>query len=570
MSVHSTVFMQTSTYRDQQRAERAALFHGQWIELNTSRDELIEHKSIQLDKEITNVAVIHFAMDFNKQELLQQVVERAKAASSGQLRILYVRKIKLDGERERAMDEGEERESMTQILNWLPHGSLAIPSTDTKRLLLIQYRFFDSSAKEELVCFMADVGVDDKGLPTLKHRETIKESNISADTKGEVSSKEYKKNILWSEGSVSSEETDTNSSEDEIRNCVKLMRDWKEGGASKSPPRHAKSMWRMFAQALKKNNIHYFLHPNRGKVNLDQLEGKAIGLLVCGFLEDGEFPLFQPIFRSFEHVDQFDGVYIPIQNSYSDFGFGTYKRRVQNIPWASLLDPKVVNANVEECLILFDPGGNIINNDVAFPLIMAWGSKAYPFTQLKMKEVLFNMQNKSSLEVLLEDMTIMGGRKESTNCKLTFVYAEPLSQKLKLKSKLEKLVQLSGKFEILYVGSSSLIDEDNYTEAHQHDYEEAILQMHWPKLSFWDMVKFWHRCRYFRQNEMREELNIFLTLQSLVNHVYNEEKWLTLLDNNGMVIATGKKVVEMTCESNKTNADLIDIMMKVGLIDPKV
>ncbi|KAH9312876.1 hypothetical protein KI387_027911, partial [Taxus chinensis] len=73
-----------------------------------------------------------------------------------------------------------------------------------------------------------------------------------------------------------------------------------------------------------------------------------------------------------------------------------------------------------------------------------------------MKEVLFNMQNKSSLEVLLEDMTIIGGRKESTNCKLTFVYAEPLSQKFKLKSKLEKLVQLSGKFEILYVGSSSV------------------------------------------------------------------------------------------------------------------
>ncbi|KAH9312907.1 hypothetical protein KI387_027942 [Taxus chinensis] len=152
------------------RADRVALFHGQRIELNTSRDELIEHKSIQLDKEITTVAVIHCAVDFNKQDLLQRVVEiaKAKAASSRQLRILYVRKIKLDGEIERAMDEGEERESMTQILKKLPHGSLAIPSTDTKRLLLIQHLFFYYSANEELACFMADVGVDDKGLPTLK------------------------------------------------------------------------------------------------------------------------------------------------------------------------------------------------------------------------------------------------------------------------------------------------------------------------------------------------------------------------------------------------------------------
>ncbi|KAH9312886.1 hypothetical protein KI387_027921, partial [Taxus chinensis] len=98
-----------------------------------------------------------------------------------------------------------------------------------------------------------------------------------------------------------------------------------------------------------------------------------------------------------------------------DFGFGTYKRRVQNIPWASLPNPKVVNANVRDRLILFDTGGNIISNDVDLAVIMGWGSKAYPFTQLKMKEVLFNMQNKSSLEVLLEDMTIIGGRKESTN-----------------------------------------------------------------------------------------------------------------------------------------------------------
>ncbi|KAH9295290.1 hypothetical protein KI387_038878 [Taxus chinensis] len=226
--------------RDKERAESVAVFHGQRIELNESRDELIEHKSIQLDKEISTVIVIHFALDFSKQELLQRVVgmamERTKAASSGQLRILYVRKIILA---ERAMDEREERENMTQILKWLPQGSLAIPSTDTKRLLLIQHLFFDSSADEELACFMADVGVDDEGLPTSGYRKIIKESNISADTSGSKDAVSLEEYYRWSEGSVSSEENETSSqgNEEEIENCIELMINWEEeerGGTAMS------------------------------------------------------------------------------------------------------------------------------------------------------------------------------------------------------------------------------------------------------------------------------------------------------------------------------------------------
>ncbi|KAH9295271.1 hypothetical protein KI387_038859, partial [Taxus chinensis] len=305
--------------------KRVALFHGQRMELNKSRDELIEHKSIQLDcKEITTLAVIHFAVDFNKQELLERVVERAKAASSGLLQILYARKIKLDGERERAMDEGEERESMIQILKWLPQGSLAIPFTDTKRLLLVQHLFFRSSANEELACFMADVRVDDKGRPTLQEGEAIHGSNISAHTKGEVSLEEYNKNTPWSEGSVSYEENETSSDGLEFIDCIELMIDWEK---QQQQQQHEESMWRRFAQVLKKNKMQYFLHPKRGKVDLDELEGKAIGLLISdeSIFEFGWFPYFQQIFHSFELVDQ--------------FAIGTYKRAVQDMPFAS--HPKI-------------------------------------------------------------------------------------------------------------------------------------------------------------------------------------------------------------------------------------
>ncbi|KAH9292997.1 hypothetical protein KI387_041824 [Taxus chinensis] len=524
----------TLSEEERQRATRIGLLGGQCIELNSSRDGWIEHLSVSVFKDTTSVAVIglpHF-----DQQLLQRVlgtaIEAARAASSGQLRIICVKKVSLYGETPAA--DAKEEERITKILKWLPHGSLVIPSTDTRRLSLIKELCFSSSADDKVACFMADIRADNKGRQTFLDGETIEENNISEKIVQKLSSSEC-----------------AAEKEDDILD----KRNGEEQEISSWP------------EKFKEANIDHFICSNNSKITLDQLQGKTIGIIICD-LDSIECIKLQRVYKDFEIMDSdFQGVWIPILSN-EEYGFGTYARAFEKMPWASLPNPKSMTEK-NPGFIIFDKGFETILNPNALSAIMAWGVKAYPFTQDRIDPIISNMHTKSSLKFLLEDMNFLDLQgntvKESYDGKLIFLYAEPPSNKFKMKSKLEQLLQEHADCEILYVGYFCS-EEQQDVEALEKMYEDVTQTMLWPKLSFWDMIMFWHRCKYLL-NEKGEQLKKCLTLQSLVKHLYIEKRWLVLLDTDGVVTASGNEVVDVICKSNEKDVSKVDKMMKKGLIE---
>ncbi|KAH9298918.1 hypothetical protein KI387_030600, partial [Taxus chinensis] len=90
---------------------------------------------------------------------------------------------------------------------------------------------------------------------------------------------------------------------------------------------------------FKEANIDHFICSNNSKISLDQLQGKTIGIIIC-HLDSIECIKLQQVYKDFEIMDSdFQGVWIPILSN-EDYGFGTYARAFEKMPWASLPNPK--------------------------------------------------------------------------------------------------------------------------------------------------------------------------------------------------------------------------------------
>ncbi|KAH9295491.1 hypothetical protein KI387_039079, partial [Taxus chinensis] len=462
-----------------QRAARVSLFnhHCKMLKLNDLKDKLIEQSSMLVQKD-TTLALISLPIQIQSerhQQLLQKLVkiarEKANRASSGQLQVICIKKFKTDGQRP---TEEEEEESIREVLKWLPEGSCAIPSTDTRRYSVIQFIFFSefgNSASGKLGCFMADMWVDNQELQGFDSFKIIPEDKISEKIPQKLPAPQ----------SLSEE----NDIPNEIGECIKLIARESHTG---------KNMYEMFALALRRANIDNFTH-KEGKVRVDHLEGKVVGLIMCD-PNSIEFATLQQICTDLlQQHPNFQGIWIPLLKN-GDFGFGTYKRTIDCMPWVTLPDPKLVTIKDKNpCIFIFDKEGKIVNQN-ALSLMMAWGTNAYPFTQLKINEVISNVHTSSSLDFMLKDVHFFDQqgeeeKKESINnkkgnTKLVFLYAEPPSSKLKMKSKLKQLLQIHKDVTILYVGHFSSLDEDNVMEL-EKVYKDVTDNMSWPKLSFWDM-----------------------------------------------------------------------------------
>ncbi|KAH9295058.1 hypothetical protein KI387_038646, partial [Taxus chinensis] len=175
-------------------------------------------------------------------------------------------------------------------------------------------------------------------------------------------------------------------------------------------------------------------------VELEQLEGKAVGIFMCDIDTPFECIKLQQIYQDLKLKDtNFEGIWIPLLWN-KHYGLGTCTRSLQEMSWAALPHPNLVNLkNKKPQCVIFDKEGRISNSD-ALTMMMSWGIEAYPFTQSWINNFFSNMHVESSLEFLSSDLHIV--KKEPTRSKLTFLYAEPPTQKLNMKSDLEKLAHL--------------------------------------------------------------------------------------------------------------------------------
>lgn len=140
------------------------------------------------------------------------------------------------------------------------------------------------------------------------------------------------------------------------------------------------------------------------QVKVDDLQGKTVAMILID-QSYAECKRLQQIYVEIKsnHPD-FEAIWIPLPEK-EDFGFGTYSRAIQSMPWLTLADPKLIKTtDIEDKsprVIIINSSGSIENPN-ALPLLMSEGANAYPFTKASFSEI----DLKSSLEILFHSTEI--------------------------------------------------------------------------------------------------------------------------------------------------------------------
>lgn len=531
------------------RAARVGLLRGKCLEWDNTAQELIERSTSMLLEENTTVAVIGLPlrMESHHHLLLERLVgaamEKAKTDStSGRLRIFYVKRAKEKGETTKE-DKEEEEECFRQILKVAPIGSCAIASTDLRRHRLINYIFFYCVADNKLACGMANVVVDDKQHKFGDFRHRFGEDDISGEAILQSSDSSYKEEII----------------SNRIGEFIESICSGKSSETA-GPPNE--SGLTDFIQILKENNAHHLLDGRLNEVPLDQLKGNVVGIFMSD-LNTPEYIKLEQICKEVKSEGHnFEMIWIPLLKN-ELYGLGTYTRAIQKMSWTVLPNPNMVKVERKNPVcIIFDEEENIANQN-ALSAMMSWGVEAFPFTKSKVNEIVSIMHTKSSLSFLFNKSNLVN--KERIEDKLIFLYAEPLSSKLKMKFSLEQSKQVHRNVQIIYVGY--LFEKDCDIAMLKDVYEDAVQEMHWPKLSFEDMVTFWYRCKYYCE-EIDRNLNLINEeLKLLGELLYIEKRWLVALDSDGVVTRSGYEMVKMMCKINNEKMDEVDVIMRKELLE---
>ncbi|XP_059069009.1 uncharacterized protein LOC131053404 [Cryptomeria japonica] len=538
-------------WEEKERAARVSLSRGKCIQLDESREQLIERSTSMLFEEDTTVALIALPlhMEFNHHQLIQRLVgvamEKAKAASKRRrLRIVYVKRVKQKGETTE-QERKEEEDCFRQILKSMPIGSFAIPCTDRRRHRLITYIFFDSSgyrADNKLACRLLNVGVDDKDHKFVKFIDKFGEDDISGEA-------------IQSSESLDKEDIISNR----IGNFIESICSGRFSGTD-GPPNE--SRFTEFLRILKENSAGHLIDSKLNLVQLDQLKTNVVGIFISD-LNTSEYIKLEQIYKELKFKGHnFEMIWIPLLKNVF-YGRGTYTRAIQKMSWTVLPNPNMVKLeNKNPHCIIFDQGGNITNQD-ALSAMMSWGVEVFPFTQSKINRIVSTTHAESCLNFLFNELNLVD--KGVIENKLTFLYAEPPSSKLKMKFSLEQLEQVHNNVQIIYVGHFFVEEFDLAT--FKDIYEDVIQEMHWHKLSFEDMVTFWYRCKYlFEENEDKLDM-MTIELKSLARFLYIEKRWLVVLDSDGVVTKSGYEMVKIICKPDYEKRDEVDVIMKNELLE---
>ncbi|KAK8961852.1 putative nucleoredoxin 2 [Platanthera guangdongensis] len=183
-----------------------------------------------------------------------------------------------------------------------------------------------------------------------------------------------------------------------------------------SPTKSAAAGGESISSILSSENRNFLISPAGNKVPVEELEGKTIGLYFganCYANCEKFTPLLAKAYRHLkEQGAKFEVVFVSCDENQSSFQQFHGTMPWAAVPFADLLLKKRLNRSFSveaiPSLIILSPTGELLHSDGGVDLIYRYGSRAFPFTPSRIRELISEEKAKHDSQTLEKLLAING------------------------------------------------------------------------------------------------------------------------------------------------------------------